>query len=720
MNQALVHKLLQKAKLEEDESNFDRAFELSEKALAFAKKNALHSEASMALLQLGDLLRNRSVKDNQLDFLTEAINYFEDANKLKALPTKRIIDFYTEIGRLYFEGKQYNNAFKYYTQVLESIEDDSEKSISLNLKLAKVEEANRNFEGILDFLKKAESFITTEIPDLLTIECYQALCDYYVRQSKYSEISTYAPKVVELARKINHGEYEARALNTCAIPHAVRGEYKDAFEYMKQALTKAENLKLKQVIASTLVNLGNIFAALYNYEEAIKSYERVINDYESELQPISIGITYYNLGNSYYAISNTEKAEQYFRESLKLGKQLKHKLLISRVYFELTKIYMDQGDLETVIAYSFEAEKNYPTEGKNRPGLDSYLANICELNLMRKEYENAIKYGEEAIFYSIQSNNLKTLKRTYKNVANAYKGIKRFDLAFDYLEQYSETSEEFMLQMRERKTIDLEIQYALKDKEVEIKQLKQEMQINELKLTYQEEIKTRNIELKMSNQALRQFTYAISHDLKEPLRMINSFSKLWYRKNKAQADKTDTEYFNYINNGSERMTSMLQGLLDYATVGQNARPAETVNLNDAIEDTLAILYVRVQENEAKFVIDSLPTVQTHKILVLQLLQNLVSNAIKFKKPDIAPIIKISYETSATHYKISISDNGIGIPEKHLETVFKIFKRLHTKEEYEGTGIGLSLCQKIAVHLGGELTVSSVYGEGATFSFTLPK
>ena len=166
---------------------------------------------------------------------------------------------------------------------------------------------------------------------------------------------------------------------------------------MKQALHKAELLGLQKVTASTLVNIGNIFAALFNYEEAIKNYERVLNNYYTELQPISVGITYYNLGNAYLLINKGEEAERYFKKALDLGKQLKHKLLVSRVYFELSKIYMDNKDLETAIAYSFEAEKNYPSKGASRPGLDAYLANLCELNLLREEYENAIKYGEEAI-----------------------------------------------------------------------------------------------------------------------------------------------------------------------------------------------------------------------------------------------------------------------------------------------------------------------------------
>ncbi|NJN78360.1 MAG: hypothetical protein HC803_08570 [Saprospiraceae bacterium] len=223
------------------------------------------------------------------------------------------------------------------------------------------------------------------------------------------------------------------------------------------------------------------------------------------------------------------------------------------------------------------------------------------------------------------------------------------------------------------------------------------MEIDKLKLSYQAEIEIQNEKLKMSNQELRQFTYAISHDLKEPLRMISSFSNLWYRKNKKTNDATDEEYFYYVRDGAARMTTMLQGLLDYATIGNNAREPEMVDLNKMVADIQTILYVRISENQAVFNLSELPLIHTHRVLLFQLMQNLISNAIKFKRPNISPIINITSKETKNSYIISVQDNGIGIAEQHLETVFNIFKRLHTKEEYEGTGIGLSLCEKIIHH-----------------------
>jgi signal transduction histidine kinase len=467
------------------------------------------------------------------------------------------------------------------------------------------------------------------------------------------------------------------------------------------------------------VNIGNIFSALYNYDESIRNYKRVLKDYQAELADISVGITYFNLGSAYLALDDFENAEISLKSALAIGERLEHKLLISRIYFELVKVYLEKEDLETAIAYSFEAEKSYPKEG-NRPAYETYLANQCMINLFRKEYQEAIKHGEEAIFHCIKEKNFKTLKRTYKAVAEAYKAIGDFEKAFYYLEQFSETSEEFMLQMRQRRTIDLEIQYALKDKEQEIELLKQEMELDKLKLTYQSEIENQNKKLKMSNQELRQFTYAISHDLKEPLRMISSFSNLWYRKNKATNDETDEEYFYFIRDGAERMTNMLQGLLDYATIGKKDKDEEILDLNRVVADVEMILYMKIKDNQAIIDKVNLPIVRTHKVLLFQLLQNLISNAIKFKKTNVHPIVSITAKEETERYIIGVHDNGIGIAEENLGMIFNIFKRLHTKEEYEGTGIGLSLCEKIVHHLGGKIWVKSKLGEGSSFFFSLPK
>lgn len=719
MNTALINKLLERAKAEREEENFARAFEFSQKALAFGQKQELSEEIDKVLIDIGLTFKRQSVSEQNVQYLDKSLTYFEQVLGKTYLSPQEKATLLFEIGELYLDFKKNKLAENYFKQALKESINLPIEQVQTLLKLSNLASNRRALEESLSYLKDAEKVIHSfEIATELQIQVFQQMADYYVTQSNYTLISEYADKVLALTKDKKYEYYKAKALNTAAIPHAVRGEYKEAFEYMKAALKIAESLQLKKVIATTLVNIGNIFSALYSYEEAIRSYHRVLEKYRAELHPASVGITYFNLASSYKGLEDLDKAEVYYKEALVIGQELQHKLLISRVYFELVQIYLLKKDLETALAYSFEAEKTYPTQ--NQPGSETYLANQCELSYLRQEYEQAIEYGEKAVVHCTEQNNLKTLKRTYKAMANTYKTLGNYEQAFYYLELFNETSEKFMLQMRERRTVDLEIQYALKDKENEIVQLQKELELDKVRLQYQTEIQAQNDKLKMSNEALKQFTYAISHDLKEPLRMISSFSNLWYRRHKKEADQIDKEYFDYIRNGAVRMTNMLQGLLDFATIGQESNPLEMVDVNKMVADIRTVLYMKIQENEAVFDIGELPMVKTHKVLLFQLLQNLVSNAIKFKKSEIPPIIKIQCQTEKDRYVISVADNGIGIPEKHLETIFKIFKRLHTKEAYEGTGIGLSLCQKIIHHLNGELWVTSKVGEGSTFYFSLPK
>jgi signal transduction histidine kinase len=721
MNQVLIKKLLAEARAKPYLNQNQVAFELSERALSLLDQEGdLDDEACNILIIVSNFLKDEKITEEVIDIFRKIIQLLDFDGILNSFGKIQLIDLLKKVGEIYLIQEKYNHAEKSYQVILTVAADYPIEQVKIYLKLSDINTASRSYDRVIEVLKLAEAVISShEIPEIVQIQCFQNFSDYYVQQGNYSDIFKYASKVVELAKSLGNGEYEARALNICAIPYAVRGEYKKAFEYMNTALEKAESLGLRKIIASTLVNIGNVFSALHNYEESIYNYKKVLDYYKGELIDISVGITYFNLGSSYLALNDLESSEENLKAALVIGEKLEHKLLISRIYFELVKIYIERDDLETAITYSFEAEKVYPKTG-NPSAYETYLANRCMLNLLRKKYHKAIKHGEEAVSYCIKAKNIKTLKRTYKAISEAYKAIGDYKKAFEYLALFSETSEEFILQIRERRMMNLEIQYSLKDKEKEIELLKKEMLIAKLKLSYQSEIESQNDKLKMSNQELRQFTYAISHDLKEPLRMISSFSNLWYRKNKDTNDETDEEYFYFIRDGAERMTNMLQGLLDYAIVGKKARKPETIDMNEMVTDIQTILYVQIQENQPTFEIENLPTVYTHEVLLFQLMQNLISNAIKFKRAKTYSVIRITSKEDAKYYTIGIHDNGIGIAVGNIENIFKIFKRLHTKEEYEGTGIGLSLCEKIVYYLGGKIWMNSTLDEGSSFYFSLPK
>jgi signal transduction histidine kinase len=172
--------------------------------------------------------------------------------------------------------------------------------------------------------------------------------------------------------------------------------------------------------------------------------------------------------------------------------------------------------------------------------------------------------------------------------------------------------------------------------------------------------------------------------------------------------------------GAERMRELIEGLLNFATVGSDSIQKQSVNMNDILSTVKIFFKNNIEETNAVIKAADLPVIPASPVYMQLLLQNLIANAIKYQPVGTAPEIEIKYVDDANYWQFSVKDNGIGIKEEFLETIFKIFKRLHTKSDYEGTGLGLSTSKKIVEAHGGEIWVDSEHGKGSTFHFTIPK
>ncbi len=235
---------------------------------------------------------------------------------------------------------------------------------------------------------------------------------------------------------------------------------------------------------------------------------------------------------------------------------------------------------------------------------------------------------------------------------------------------------------------------------------------------YDFEIENQNKKLKIQNKELEQFNYVISHDLQEPLRTLLNFSSLIQEEFKGRLNDTADLYLKYIFESSTRMQELVSGLLGYARIGKE-KELTLLDCNQIVRQTLVDLAFLIKENNVKICIGKLPKVYGYLIEFRLLFQNLISNAIKFKQKEINPVINVSATEDMNKWIFSVEDNGIGIDEKNNEKIFVIFKRLHNRDEYEGTGIGLSNCKKIVDLHGGNIWVESKLGKGSFFNFTIP-
>ncbi len=227
--------------------------------------------------------------------------------------------------------------------------------------------------------------------------------------------------------------------------------------------------------------------------------------------------------------------------------------------------------------------------------------------------------------------------------------------------------------------------------------------------------------LKSSNEELEKFAYVASHDLQEPLRTIASFTQLLERRYKGKFDSDADEFMGYIVDAAVRMKDQIEGLLEFSRVATKSKDFEQVDLNDVINQTIDSLNASITECKATITHDELPVVIGDFRQLQRVFQNLISNAIKFRKCEEQLKVHISSrkDTENNEYVFSVVDTGIGIEEQYLERIFVIFQRLHTRDVYKGTGIGLSVVKKIIERHGGRIWVESEYGKGSAFYFTLP-
>jgi light-regulated signal transduction histidine kinase (bacteriophytochrome) len=227
-------------------------------------------------------------------------------------------------------------------------------------------------------------------------------------------------------------------------------------------------------------------------------------------------------------------------------------------------------------------------------------------------------------------------------------------------------------------------------------------------------------DLERSNRELEQFAYIASHDLQEPLRQVRAFVGMLKDRHSEKFEGQAQQYFQFVYEGAARMSDLIQGLLAYSRAGAKDAAKRPVSCQKALDTALANLQAGIAESRARVTHDDLPTVLAQPTQLSQLFQNLIGNAVKFRRDGLDPQIHVGCQRDDGHWLFRVTDNGIGIEPEFHEKVFLIFQRLHGRGKYPGTGIGLAICKKIVEQHGGKIWIESKPDEGSTFCFTLPE
>jgi light-regulated signal transduction histidine kinase (bacteriophytochrome) len=242
----------------------------------------------------------------------------------------------------------------------------------------------------------------------------------------------------------------------------------------------------------------------------------------------------------------------------------------------------------------------------------------------------------------------------------------------------------------------------------------------ELRKKEKEALKKFTAKLQKSNQDLQDFAYVASHDLQEPLRKIQAFGDRLQTTCKDLLTDKGKDYLSYMISAADRMQNLVNALLKFSRVTTKAQPFKKVDLQQVIQEVLTDFETRLEEGQGRVEVGSMPVIDADELQMHQLFQNLIGNALKFKKSDTMPVVKIdSKKADKENYILFVEDNGIGFEKKFEEKIFQVFQRLHTRDQYEGSGMGLAICRKIVERHGGTIIAESVVDEGTKFVITLP-
>lgn len=246
-----------------------------------------------------------------------------------------------------------------------------------------------------------------------------------------------------------------------------------------------------------------------------------------------------------------------------------------------------------------------------------------------------------------------------------------------------------------------------------------EAEIRRLNETLEVRVRERTQDLERSNSDLSQFAYIASHDLQEPLRMVESYVGLLERRYRGQLDQTADTYIEFVVSGIHRMQALINDLLSYSQAGVQRIEKRAISSGEVVQKALANLDASIREEDALISWDGLPVVQADEMKLTQVMQNLIGNAIKFRKPNVRPEVSIAAQKQNREWLFTVSDNGIGFEPEYRDRIFQVFQRLHGVGEYPGNGIGLSISRRIIEHHGGKLWAESEPDKGSRFNFTLP-
>ena len=554
-----------------------------------------------------------------------------------------------------------------------------------------------------------------------------------------------------LAGKLNQPKGEAEAYHTIGLIYMQLGRYQEGLSNLLQALQIREEINDQVGMARSYNNIGQISYIQGNLDEALNYFLRSLDFRQEEKDSIGILFSYISIGEVFQKKGDFDQAFSNYLKAAEMAEMIGNVKGIAMTHLKLGSLYEDTNAPLKALNQYYKALPIYQEIDNKSLQAETYNQ-IGAVYIQQKNYDSAIVVLQKSLDKGRESSAAESVRDACQLMAQVYFDQNDYARAYGYQSRYSNIKDSLQNRNKTDAIASIQADYDLEKKESEIRELEGQEKINRLRnltvtglaiaalllgvfiiifmryriqaktnrlLSEQKsEIETKNRELELSNLELEDFAHAVSHDLKQPLRTIGSYTGVIKHKYGNILGDEAKEYMAFVNNGVHQMHHLLSDLLLYAKIGHNDQKREWINLNDLLQEVLTNLQSQIQSEEAIIKIGAMPIIYGYHSGLIQVFQNIISNSLKFHG-DTPPLIQVTHTRIEDHHQFWVRDNGIGIKPEYQTQIFKAFQRLHTQEEYPGTGIGLAICQKVIKQHGGQIWVESEEGMGSSFYFTLP-
>jgi len=567
-------------------------------------------------------------------------------------------------------------------------------------------------------------------------------------------------EAIQLGEATENYKHICRTYNNLGRTYMKIGDFDRAVHFYQKGAKCSDQFGLKQQTSDNLLNMATalqeqgVWDTSLKYAEEALSLANNINDKNLIIDAHKI------IGVNHSNQENLDDAIKHFEIALKYAQSKQDKVGISCINNQLGRVYSKKNLSQKALeahrnAYTVSIEINY--QEQTVLALNQ-LAHIYE---SQGQFSKAIEKSKEGIQIAKNLGSLKSVTDLYEILARNYASINDFPNAYIYHTKLKGISDSLITLEKNQKLNELKIQFQVEQKEAENQLLKAQQTKNQLTiqkatlastaivvaliavcmiafLLYKgfkqkqiqssnlaievqrrtKELEKTNADLTKSNKEMERFNHIASHDLKEPLRNIISFTRLLEMRLKNQDDTVAHEYLSFVVTNAKQMNTLIEDVLEFSKVSDKKVELEEVNLSKIFEQVLTTLQPLMEEKTVNILCESLPIIRSNAAQIYILMRNIIENGIIYNNHP-TPIIEIDYEVKDEHHFIKITDNGIGIDSDYHLQIFDMFKRLQSRTDGKGSGLGLSVCKKIAQRLGGDVLVQSILGKGSTFTIKIP-